>query len=137
MPPFRLANRAVEGITMPNAQEEPVSLHISQRKSGDVTIIDLHGRATIGRGNDTLVAELRQTLEAGARKLLVNLANTSQVDSSGISTIVRAFVTLQRKGGSLKLLNPNGRVREVLEVTRLLNAIPTFEDEAKALASFK
>ena len=122
---------------MVKSQEEPVSLHISQRKSGAVTILDLHGRATIGRGNDELAAELRKLVEGGSKHLLVNLANTSQVDSSGISTIVRAFVTLQRSSGALKLVNPNGRVREVLEVTRLLNAIPTFDDEGKAVASFK
>jgi len=70
------------------------------------------------------------------RKLLVNLAGTTQIDSSGISTIVRTFVTMERAGGNLRLLGPSGRVREVLEVTRLLSSIPTYDDEAKAVASF-
>ncbi len=114
-----------------------MGLQIEIRKSADVTILELRGRATIGLGNDLLNAKLRKVVEGGARKLLVNLSATTQMDSSGISTLVRIFVTLGRAGGSLRLLGPNGRVREVLEVTRLLDSIPTFDDEATALASFR
>ena len=117
--------------------EEPVGLQIEVRQSGEVTILDLQGRATIGLGNDLLNSRLRQLVEGGSHKLLINLAGTSQIDSSGISTLVRTFVTLGRKGGGLRLLNPIGRVKDVLEVTRLLTSIPTFDDEAKAVASFK
>ena len=121
---------------MPPQRGRAVGLQIIVRQSGDVTILDIQGRATIGLGNDLLNSKLRQVVDGGARKLLVNLAGTAQVDSSGISTIVRTFVTLQKTGGALRLMNPSGRVREVLEVTRLLGSIPTFDDEAKALASF-
>lgn len=114
-----------------------MGLQIEVRKTGDVTILDLQGRATIGLSNDLLNSKLRQIVEGGSRRVLLNLSGTVQVDSSSISTIVRTFVTLQRAGGALKLLGPSGRVREVLEVTRLLGSIPTFFDEAQALASFK
>ena len=114
-----------------------MGLDVSMREAGDVTILDLHGRATIGIGNDVLNAKLRQTVESGARKLLVNLASLQQIDSSGISTIVRCYITLGRRGGSLKLLNPTGRVREVLEVTHLLGAIPTYDSEPSAIQSFR
>ena len=114
-----------------------MGLEVTARNVGDVTVLDLHGRATIGIGNDVLNAKMRQTVEGGARKLLLNLAGLIQVDSSGISTIVRTFVTLGRRGGSLKLTNPTGRVREVLEVTHLLGAIPTFDSEASALQAFR
>jgi anti-sigma B factor antagonist len=113
-----------------------VSLQITLRTVGDVSIVDLRGRATIGLGNDLLNSQLRQLVDGGWRKVLVNLASVTQMDSSGISTMVRMFVTLQRTGGSLKLLSPVGRVKEVLELTRLLSSIPHFEDEAQALASF-
>jgi len=66
----------------------------------------------------------------------VNLGGVTKIDSSGISTVVRSFVELEHSGGSLKLLLPAGRVRQVLSTARLLAAIPTFEDEATALASF-
>ena len=114
-----------------------VGLDITIREDGDVTILDLKGRATIGLGNDMLNAKLRQVVEAGSKKLLINLAEMTQIDSSGISSLVRTFVTLERSKGALKFLNPAGRVKEVLAVTRLLAAIPTFDNEPAALASFK
>jgi anti-sigma B factor antagonist len=114
-----------------------VGLEIAVREAGDVTILALTGRATIGLGNDMLNAKLRQVVDGGAKKLLINLSGMTQIDSSGISSLVRTFVTLERNQGALKFLSPAGRVREVLAVTRLLAAIPTFDDEAAALASFR
>jgi anti-sigma B factor antagonist len=113
-----------------------VALEIKTREFGDITILDLSGRATIGLGNDLLNARLRQVVEGGSKKILLNLTGLLQVDSSGISSIVRTFVTLERTGGALRLLHAEGRVKEVLAVTRLLAAIPHFDDENKALASF-
>ena len=114
-----------------------MGLEITIREEGDVTILELKGRATIGLGNDMLNAKLRQVVDNGAKKLLINLFGMSQIDSSGISSLVRTFVTLERNQGALKFLNPVGRVKEVLAVTRLLSAIPTFDNEAAAVASFK
>ncbi len=114
-----------------------MNLQIIARKSGDVTILDLQGRVTIGVSNDLLIARLRELLDEGVRKVLINLENVPAMDSSGISSLVRSFVTLQRTGGSLRLLHPAGHVREVLELTRLLHSIPNFDDEAQAIASFE
>ena len=113
------------------------ALDIKTRESGEIAIVDLIGRATIGPSTEHLNNVLRQMLDAGVRRILVNLAKTQQIDSSGISIIVRTFVTLGREGGILKIAGASGRVREVLTVTRLLDAIPNFDDEASALASFK
>lgn len=114
-----------------------MAVQIDIRKSGEVTLIEVRGRATIGAGNDLMSGKLREAVEGGAKKLLVSLEGVTQIDSSGISTLVRNYVTLGKKGGALKLMKPIGRVRDVLEVTRLVSCIPTFDDEAKALASFK
>ncbi len=114
-----------------------VGLKISIRESGDVTILDLQGRATIGFDSDLLSSHLQKLVANGVRKLLLNLAALSQLDSSGISAITGTYVSLSRQGGSLKLLRPCGRVRAVLRVIRLLDLIPTFEDETQALASFR
>jgi anti-sigma B factor antagonist len=114
-----------------------MALEISTRQSGDVTILDLQGRATIGPNTDELNRRLRKITANGVRKLLLNLAGLTMMDSSGIATIAGTYVSLVREGGMLKLLHPTGRVREVLLVMRLLSSIPTFEDEAEALASFR
>jgi anti-sigma B factor antagonist len=114
-----------------------MGLQIETRQSGDITILDLHGRVTIGRDNDLLSSQLRELLAGGCRKLLINLASVQQMDSSGLSSLVRSFVTLQRAGGSLGLIRPQGHARDVLALTGLLRAIPTFDDEATALGSFR
>ena len=114
-----------------------MDLQISIRESGDVTILDLQGRATIGTDSDLLSSQLQGLVASGVRKLLLNLADLTQLDSSGISAITGTYVSLSRQGGSLKLLRPCGRVRAVLRVIRLPDIIPTFEDEAQALASFR
>jgi len=114
-----------------------VGLQILIRESGDVTILDLQGRATIGADSDLLSGHLQKLVANGVRKLLLNLVNLTQVDSSGVGVMVAAYVSLKRQGGDLKLLCPCGRVLEVLTVFRLLDTIPSFDDEAQALASFR
>ncbi len=118
-------------------EEVDVDLRISERKSGNVTILDVRGRIVIGANNDSFGAELRKLAASKPCNVLVNLAEATHVDSSGISTLVQTFVTLRRDGGNLKILNPTGFVREVLEVTGLVQCLPTYTDEAEALASFR
>ena len=115
-----------------------MSLQISIRESGDVTILDLQGRSTIDGGESELLnSRLKELVANGVRKLLLNLVNLTQVDSSGVGIIVGTYVSLKRQGGELKLLCPCDRVLEVLTVFRLLDTIPSFEDEVQALASFQ
>ncbi len=112
-------------------------LQILIRKRGDVSILDFWGRATIGSDSELLSKQLSNLFANGERKLLLNLANLAQIDSSGIRVIVEAYVFLQRQGGDLKFLCPSPRVLEVLRVLRLTDAIPVFEDELEAVASFR
>jgi anti-sigma B factor antagonist len=83
-----------------------------------------------------LGSHLKKLVESGVRKLLLNLADVTQIDSSGISIIVETCVSLRKRGGDLRLLCPRGHVLEVLTVFRLLEVIPSFENEAQAVASF-
>ncbi len=114
-----------------------MGLQISARKSENVTILDVRGRIVSGDSNDSFGTELRKLAESAPCDVLVNLAEVTQVDSSGISTLVKSFVTLKRDGGNLKILNPTGTVRDVLDVTGLVHCLPTYTDEAEALASFR
>ena len=113
-----------------------MGLQISTRESSGVTIVDLKGKATMGDDNDLLNRNLRKLVASGVRNLLLNLEDLTQVDSSSIGTIAATFVSLRRRDSNLKLLRPRGRVQAALGATRLLDHIPTFEDEAQALASF-
>jgi anti-anti-sigma factor len=113
------------------------NVHIATRLVDDATIIDLEGRLVLGPATDTLGGRLQETITKGSRKLLVNMKAVTQVDTTGISTIVRAFVSMQRAGGKFALFHLTDRVRLVMDMTRLLNVIPTYPDEAEALARLR
>ncbi len=114
-----------------------MSLQISIRESGDVTILDLRGKLTIDAGESELLSShLDKFVANGVRKLLLNLGDVTKIDSSGLSVIARTCFSLRSQGGVLKLLCPGGRVQEVLRVLHLLETIPSFENENQALASF-
>lgn len=114
-----------------------MELQISVREVGDISIVDLLGKSTIGGGESVeLSKRLRDLVAAGKCKVLLNLMNLSQIDSSGVSTIVEMFISLRKIGGELKLLSPRGRVLDVLKVFRLLEVVPSFENETNALTSF-
>ena len=115
-----------------------MSLHISTRKSGDVTIMDLRGRSTLNDGeSDQLSSRLGSLIASGVRKLLLNLRDVTHIDSSGVSILVETYVSLKRQGGGLKLLCTRDRVLEVLTVFRLQEILTSFEDETEALTSFQ
>jgi anti-sigma B factor antagonist len=136
---LRPLDRRIERRTeLRSGQEDAdVGLQISARKSENVTILDVRGRIVIGDSNDSFAAELLKLAERRPCDVLVNLAEVTQVDSSGISTLVKLFVTLKRDGGNLKILNPVGTVRDVLVVTGLIHCLPTYSDEEAATASFR
>jgi anti-sigma B factor antagonist len=113
-----------------------MGLQLFVRHAADVVIIDLHGKATIGAANDILRNQLRSLIEDGTSKVLVNLTDLTQLDSSSIGTIVSAFMSFKRRDANLKLLRPRGNVKLVLETVRLLDLIPCIEDETEAIASF-
>ena len=114
-----------------------MGLDISIREYDDVTIVELRGRSTISGGESELLSgHLRELVAKGVGKLLLNIRDLSQVDSSGVSIFIQTYVSLKRHGGDLKLLCPGGRVLQVLTIFHLLDIIPSFDDEAEALASF-
>src|SRR5260370_27901726 len=114
-----------------------MGLQLFVRLAADGVIVALTGIATMGPANDFLDSQLRQLIDDGTNKILVNLTNVTQLDSSGIGIIVRAFISLKHRGASLKLLRPRGNVRLVLETVHLLDVIPNIEDEAQGIASFR
>lgn len=114
----------------------PASLVIRERLAEGVTILDLEGRITIGSGSEAVNSKLEELIRNGQQRILLNLTNVTQIDSSGIKVVVRNFVSLQKQNGALKLLNPTKHVHEVLKITNLLKVIESFPEEKAALASF-
>ena len=113
------------------------SVHISIRESGDVAILDLRGRWSIAVAEEELLkTHLRQLVADGMRKFLLNLAGLTQIDSSGVSSILKAHHFLIGLGCDLKLLRPSGHALEVFRVLHLLEMVPSFENENLALRSF-
>ena len=113
-----------------------IGLQLSLRHVADVVVVDLCGKATIGCANDLLDNQLRQLIDEGYDKILLNLTDVTQMDSSSISSVIRAFKSLERRGASLRLTGPRGNVRLVLETVHLVDIVPTTENETQAIDSF-
>jgi anti-sigma B factor antagonist len=107
-------------------------LEISAREASGIHYLQIHGRLTIGEPSEHLNDFTQNLLQQGARKLVVNLNDIPQIDSSGISSLVKLSISLARQGGGLHLVCGPGRVRDALTVTRLVEAIPTFDTEQSA-----
>ena len=113
------------------------SLQISILQTADFAVLGLRGRWTIDSGeNESLKRHLQELVASGLRKFLLNLADLNQIDSSGVSSIVKTYRYLRDQGCDLRLLCPGGHAQEVFKVLHLLEMIPSFEDENLALASF-
>ena len=115
---------------------ERLPMEINVRESGAVSILEVHGRLTIGEPTEQLYNALQSAIKKGSRNVIVVLNGTQQIDSSGLSTLVRISIQLARESGHLRLVCGQGRVRDALTVTRLVEAIPTFDSESAALANF-
>jgi anti-sigma B factor antagonist len=107
------------------------------RRSDDVMIVDLSGRLVLGESADHLHDLIKQALEAGDRKFLLNMASVSYMDSSGIGELVRSCVRVTGAGGEMKLIHVQGRIANILQITKLRRVFEVFADEATALSSFR
>jgi anti-sigma B factor antagonist len=111
-------------------------MQISERVVGDVTILDLNGKITLGEGDELLKDKINSLLNQGQRKLILNLEGVPYIDSAGLGEIVRTYTTVSRQGGKLKLLNLTKRIQDLLSITKLLTVFETFESEEQAVQSF-
>ena len=113
------------------------------RQSGDVTMLDLSGRISVGEalafgpGSGVILADvIGDWAKKGQRKILLNLKGVKYIDSSGIGELVRNYTSLRRQGGDLKLLSPAPTVLEALRITHLDRILDIMEDEQLAVQSF-
>lgn len=111
-------------------------MQIDERLSGDVMILDVKGKLTIGEGDELLKDKINSLIQQGHKKLILNLEGVPYVDSAGLGEIVRTYTTVSRQGGNLKLLNLTKRIEDLLSITKLLTVFDTYESEQEALNSF-
>jgi anti-sigma B factor antagonist len=111
-------------------------MEIAERSVGDITLLDLKGKMTLGEGDELLKDKINSLLGTGKKKLVLNLEGVPYIDSAGLGEIVRTFTTVSRQGGSLKLLNLTKRIEDLLAITKLLTVFETFDTEAEAIKSF-
>ena len=112
-------------------------MEISERNDGQVTILSLSGKVTLGEGDVLLKDKLHSLLNQGRKDVLLNLAQVSYVDSAGLGAIVGAYTTMTREGGSLKLANVTKKLQDLLSITKLLTVFETFDSEDEGLRSYK
>ena len=113
-----------------------MSLKINVRESGSVVILDLNGRITIGEEAASLRDSIKDHVDNGQKNILLNLAEVSYIDSTGLGQFVGSFATVTSRGGQLKLLNLQKKLQELMRITKLITVFETYTDEAGAVRSF-
>lgn len=113
-----------------------MSLKIAKRVLGKITILDLNGKITIGKGDLVLREAVDDVLKSGNEFILLSLAKVSYMDSAGIGELVACYKRVVEKKGQMKLVNPGGRVKDLLVLTKLDEYFDTYPTEGEALASF-
>lgn len=113
-----------------------MAMTMTERRVGDVTVLDLKGRLVLDEGDDVLRARVSGLMDGSRLKILVNMRDVTYMDSCGVGALVEKYVSLRRRGGDLKLLQLTSRSHRILEIAGLLNVFETYDTEADAVSSF-
>ncbi len=113
-----------------------MSVKANVRRVGDVAIVDLAGRITLGEGSGLLRTTIKDLITAGQKNILLNLREVSYLDSGGLGEMVGSYASVTNAGGKIKLLHPQAKVHDLLQVTKLYTVFVAFDDEIEALRSF-
>jgi anti-sigma B factor antagonist len=111
-------------------------MQIEERVVGNVMVLDLKGKLTLGEGDELLKDKINSLIQQDQKAILLNLEGVPYIDSAGLGEIVRTFTTVTRQGGKLKLLHLTKRIQDLLSITKLLTVFETFESEAEAIKSY-
>ena len=113
-----------------------MSIKATTRQVNGVTVVDISGRITLGEGSSTLRETVRDLLNGGQKKIVLNLGDVTYIDSSGIGELVSGFTTVTNQGGQLKLLSLTKKVKDLLQITKLYTVFEVHDDETAAIRSF-
>ena len=120
----------------PSHKEEEVSLSTSIREVDGVTIVDLSGRITLGEASEKLRDTVREIVSNGQTKILLNLGDVGYIDSPGLGQLVSSYTTAKTKGSTVKLVNVQEKVNDLLQITKLYTVFDIFPNETDAVLSF-
>jgi len=113
-----------------------MSITISTRQVGGVTIVDIRGRIVLGEESASVRDMIRDLLSKGHKQILLNLGDVDYIDSMGLGSLVGAFVTVRKQGGELKLLNLTDKLTDVMQITKLYTVFDIMNDEEAGVKSF-
>jgi len=113
-----------------------MSLKANVRQSGGVSVVDLAGRITLGEGSGLVRSTIKELVNSGHKSILLNLKDVSYLDSAGLGELVGAYASVTNAEGNIKLLNPQAKVHDLLQITKLYTVFQAFDDEQEALRSF-
>ena len=113
-----------------------INLYIDQRRNADVTILDLKGRLRVGGNAVALHRSIRSLVLEKKTQIILNLAGVTFIDSCGLGELVASQVSVENKGGEIKLIGLTDQLQELLRATRLLSVFDTYANEAEAIQSF-
>jgi anti-sigma B factor antagonist len=111
-------------------------MEIHERPLGDVTVVDLKGKLLMGESDELLRKKVREMLEGGKSKILLNLAEVSYMDSTGLGGLVSCKISAQNNQGKLKLVNLTARLEDLLSITKLVTVFDCYDNEDEAIKSF-
>jgi anti-sigma B factor antagonist len=112
------------------------ALYATTREDGNITVVDLSGRIALGEGSALLRTTIRELLERGRKKIILNLGDVNYIDSSGIGELVSGFTAVRSREGELKLLHLTKKVHDLLQITKLFTVFDVYSDEGTAVRSF-
>lgn len=113
-----------------------MALRMTDRIVDGVDVLDIEGRIVLGEESNAFREKVKSLLAAGKKKIVLNLAQVSYIDSAGLGTLVATFHSARSQGATLKLTNLGTKFKEVLQVTKLMTVFDTYDTEAAAIASF-
>lgn len=113
-----------------------MALRMTDRDVSGITVLDIEGRIVLGEESNSFRERVKSLLAAGKKKIVLNMANVSYIDSAGLGTLVATFHSARSQGATLKLVNLGAKFKEVLQVTKLMTVFDTYDNETAAVQSF-
>jgi anti-sigma B factor antagonist len=117
-------------------EENTVALKMTNREVDGVSVVALDGRIVLGEESNALREKVKSLMAEGKKKVVLNMANITFIDSAGLGTLVAAHHSAKSQGAALKLAHLGAKFQEVLQITKLMTIFDVYNTEAEAVASF-